>query len=172
MLQLTGRRNEFSFRPVNNPALHPGQAAEIVCSNKCVGILGQLHPDIQRKLDLEQSIYLFELSLDNLQNRQIPLYMPFSKYPETRRDLSVLVDRDIPAQNILNTVSKVGGKSLVKLELFDEYRGETIDSLRKSLAFGLTLQASSRTLTDQEVDEILARIIETLKDQFGAELRN
>lgn len=172
LLALTGRRREFTFRVAVHPALHPGQVAEIVSNKKSVGIFGQLHPDLQRQLDLEQSVYLFEMSLNHLLSGRIPVYTPFSKYPATRRDLSVLVDRKIPAQNILDVVSKVGGESLVKLELFDEYHGETIDSLRKSLAFGLTLQASSRTLREEEVEEILVRIIETLKDQFGAELRN
>ncbi|MFC1665028.1 phenylalanine--tRNA ligase subunit beta, partial [Pseudomonadota bacterium] len=172
LLTLTGRREQFKFRVAEHPALHPGQTAEIVCDKENVGIFGQLHPDLQAQLDIEQSVYLFELSLNTLLSGRIPAYKPFSKYPATRRDLSVLVDRKIPAQKILDVVSKVGGKSLVKLELFDEYRGETIDSLRKSLAFGLTLQATSRTLKEGEVEQILARILETLKSQFGAELRN
>ena len=94
-----------------------------------------------------------------------------SKYPAIRRDLSIVVDMAITAQKVRETVEKVAPQTLQKVELFDMYMGEGIDSGRKSLSLGLTLQDLSRTLTDSEVDEVMQRVIEQLHTDLGASLR-
>ena len=103
---------------------------------------------------------------------KIPGFLPISRYPATRRDLSILIDQSIPSKIILDCVREAAGPVLTKLELFDEYRGENIDSMRKSLAFGLTLQETSRTLRDEEVESIMARVMSSLEKNFKAQLRN
>lgn len=172
LFALGGVRSAPEFRSVAHPALHPGQAAEIRLAGVPAGLLGVLHPAIQHQLDLEQPVVLYELNLDALRNTELPVAHPVSRVPAIRRDLAVVVDEAVPAGQVLELVTRTAGNALIKLELFDVYRGEGIDSRRKSLAFGLTLQDSSRTLRDEEVEGILGKVVLALQTQLGAQLRN
>jgi phenylalanyl-tRNA synthetase beta chain len=173
LLALGGQRR-FIFRPARHPALHPGQAAEIVYSGNTehpIGLLGVLHPQLQAKFGLEKSVILFELHLSALQAAISPKFQEISRYPAIRRDLALVLDEAIPARNVLDNVRKTAGRLLVNLELFDEYRGEGIDSGRKSLALGLTLQDTSRTLNEEDVEAVIGRVVAGLKADFDAQLR-
>ena len=173
LLALGGQR-QFLFRPAHHPALHPGQAAEIVHSgNKdCpIGLLGVLHPLIQAKSGLEKSAIIFELRISALQAAFIPEFREISRYPAIRRDLALVLAEAISAQDVLDNVRKTAGGLLANLELFDEYRGEGIDSGRKSLALGLTLQDTSRTLNEEDVEAVIGRVVAGLKADFEAQLR-
>ena len=114
-----------------------------------------------------------ELGVDvgEMQQGDLPAHVPVSRYPTMHRDLAVVVDEAVAAQAVLDEVRRAAGEALYKLELFDVYRGEGVDSGRKSLAFSLTLQVSSRTLTDVEVDSIVAGAVGALRQRFGAQLR-
>ena len=101
----------------------------------------------------------------------IPAFQPLSKFPAIRRDIALVMDEAVTAQEVQNCIQKVAGETLNKFELFDVYRGEGIDFGRKSLAIGLTLQDLSRTLTDTDVDKELNKIIDVLKNRLGATLR-
>jgi phenylalanyl-tRNA synthetase beta chain len=168
---LTGRSGQFRFQPVNHPALHTGQSAEILCAGKGVGYLGRLHPEIQARLSLDQPVVLFELKISSIIKGNPPVFHEISRFPSIRRDLAVVVEARTPAQTVLDCVSKVAGNLLVNLQLFDEYRGKGIDSGRKSLALGLTLQNSSRTLKEAEVEALMTRVVSALRAEFGAQLR-
>jgi len=173
LLALGGQR-QFIFQPVRHPALHPGQAAEIVYSGNTdcpIGLVGVLHPQIQAKSGLERSVILFELRLSALQTAISPKFQEISRYPAIRRDLALVLAEAIPAQNVLDNVRRTAGRLLVNLELFDEYRGEGIDSGRKSLALGLTLQDTSRTLNEEDVEAVIGRVVAGLKADFEAQLR-
>lgn len=173
LLALGGERR-FEFRPVSHPALHPGQAAEIVHpdnSGQPVGLVGVLHPEIQMKSGLENTVILFELRLSTLQAAIFPKFQEISRFPAIRRDLALVLSEAVSAQDVINYVRKTAGMLLVNLELFDEYRGEGIDSGRKSLALGLTLQHTSRTLNDEDVEVVVGRVVAGLKADFGAQLR-
>jgi phenylalanyl-tRNA synthetase beta chain len=173
LLALGGQR-QFIFQPVRHPALHPGQAAEIVHSgntDRPIGLVGVLHPQIQAKSGLERSVILFELRLSALQTAISPKFQEISRYPAIRRDLALVLAEAIPAQNVLDNVRRTAGRLLVNLELFDEYRGEGIDSGRKSLALGLTLQDTSRTLNEEDVEAVIGRVVAGLKADFEAQLR-
>jgi phenylalanyl-tRNA synthetase beta chain len=173
LLALGGQR-QFSFRPASHPALHPGQSAEIVHSGSPrhpIGLVGVLHPQIQVKSGLEKSVILFELLLSALQVAISPKFQEISRYPAIRRDLAVVLVEAILAQDVLDNVRKTAGGLLVNLELFDEYRGEGIDSGRKSLALGLTFQHTSRTLNEEDVEAVVGRVVAGLKADFNAQLR-
>jgi len=159
------------FARGRHAALHPGQSAAIHCGEECVGYVGTAHPALVASQGLTQPIVLFELRLAALTTRVLPRFREISRFPAIQRDLAVVVDADVEAQVVLERTAAVAGELLTKLELFDEYRGEGIDSGRKSLAMGLTLQDSSRTLKEAEVDEIVGRIIAALRDDLGAQLR-
>jgi phenylalanyl-tRNA synthetase beta chain len=171
LLQLGGNMTEFRHEAASHPALHPGQTARILCGGEPVGWVGALHPKIQTKLGLEQAVILFELRLSPLEQAKLPFFHEISRYPAIRRDIAVVVQENLPGRVVLDSVAKVAGKLLVNLELFDEYRGKGIDSGRKSLALGLTLQDSSRTLKEDEVDALIARVVAVLESELGARLR-
>ncbi|MEN8171187.1 MAG: phenylalanine--tRNA ligase subunit beta [Pseudomonadota bacterium] len=171
LLGLSGHLDSFSFSAESHPALHPGQSARIVLDGKPVGWLGALHPSLESQLGLSGQTFLFEIEAEALLSGTVAKFSEISKYPAIRRDIALVLDRNIPASAVAETVRKAAPDTLQNLKLFDVYEGEHIDSGRKSLALGLTLQAQSRTLTDDEVDSAIEKIVTTLADELGAALR-
>ena len=165
---LAGIGGQILFRPGQHPALHPGQSTEIQHHGQPIGLLGLLHPTIQAHLGLSQPVVLYELRLSSLEGKRVPIFEEFSRFPSIRRDIAIVVNEAIPAQAVLDCVQKTAGGLLVNLELFDEYRGKGIDSGRKSLALGLTLQHSSRTLNEADVEQVMAEVMSTLGTELGA----
>jgi len=185
IVSLTGRADTFIFDADKHPALHPGQTAKIVRhtqlnqkdadnkseENEEIGWLGALHPAIAKKLSIDQPIYLFELKLAAVTQREIPHFEEIPKFPSIKRDLAVVVDEGINAEAVSDCIRRVSTAMLTNLKLFDVYQGKGIDSGRKSLAFSLTLQDRDRTLTDQDVDIVIDEILSTLNRELGATLR-
>jgi phenylalanyl-tRNA synthetase beta chain len=165
------RTDTFSFSPSAYAALHPGQQARLLRGDVEIGQVGALHPELLLRLGLEVPIFVFQVALSALQQSEIPRYSEISKFPAIRRDIAVVVATETPARAVLDCVKKTAGRLLVDLQLFDEYRGEGIDSGRKSLALGLTLQDSSRTLKEEVVEALMERVIHSLQSGLGGELR-
>lgn len=161
----------WQFQPTSHPALHPGQSAEILVDNQVVGLVGALHPGHQAAFDLVKPAWLFEIDLDAICRENVPKFHELSHFPSVRRDLALVVPKPVPAQAILDCIGANVSGMLNKLELFDVYEGEGIDSGKKSLAVGLTFQKSSSTLTDEEVDVFVKQVLSALNQAFGAELR-
>jgi len=172
VLALARVEGEVDFVPGHNSALHPGQCADIRHKGTVVGHIGALHPELQRQLDISQPVYLLEIALSSLSGGPLPAFHELSRYPEVRRDLAVLVDRSLPAENVLTAVREAAGDSLRDLRLFDVYQGKGIDPQRKSLALGLTFQHSSRTLTEDEINAAVDAVVNLLASRFEATLRN
>lgn len=163
---------EFDWQDTRHAALQPGQAAEIRVKDQRVGVAGQLHPALLQALELPAPVLLFELELDALPTGlERPAFVVPSRYPAVRRDLALLVDRDLPVSALLEAVRSAAGPVLHNLELFDVYQGEGIDSGKKSLALCLTFQKSSSTLIEEEVEAELRNILNSLGGRFGASLR-
>ncbi|MFT4564776.1 MAG: phenylalanyl-tRNA synthetase beta chain [Gammaproteobacteria bacterium] len=156
----------------DDAALHPGQSAQISISGTKIGKLGVLHPGIASEFDLDNTVIVFELELDKLPDVKTAAYSPISKFPSVRRDVSVVLSGDIAASDVLIAIRKVAGEHLRDLQLFDEYRGQGIDSDKKSLTIGLIFQALSSTLTDEEIEETMKRVQLQLHDDFRGTLRN
>jgi phenylalanyl-tRNA synthetase beta chain len=171
LLTLTGRPDAFTFNAGTHPALHPGQSARIALDGRPVGWLGALHPSLESKLGLSGQTFLFEIEAAALLSGTVAKFSEISKYPAIRRDIALVIDRDTPASSVVETARKAAPETLKNLKLFDVYEGEHIDSGRKSIALGLTLQAQSRTLTDDEVDSAIEQIVTTLANELGAALR-
>jgi len=170
VLGLSG--DTYKFRAGAHPALQSGQVAEIYRGEELVGHIGLLDPRVQKKLDIRAPIYLFELKIDLIITKMVPEAAPLSKFPEVRRDLAIIVDRAVEASNVRKCVNSVADSSLTNLKLFDVYQGKGIDPNRKSLALGLTFQHASRTLTDEEINNSISKIVASLEADFGASLRN
>ena len=164
-----GFKNRYSFEVISIPELHPGISAKILVDREEIGIIGKLHPNIS-----DDDIYVCEFSLTSLYNKKIkPIkYKEISKYPSIIKDVSFVVDKDIMAIDIENTIKKVGGRLLESIYVFDYYAGDKIDSDKKSLAFKLTFADSSRTLEEKEVMDIFNKIITEVTNKHNAILRD
>ena len=171
LLGYAGAAAAFSFVPGEHPALHPGQTARIEREGRLVGFMGALHPELAKTLGLDQLVFLFELVLAEVAAGRMPAFSELSRFPEVRRDLALLVDREQPAEAVLATIREAAGEWLTDLKLFDVYHGKGIDPHRKSLAVGLTWQHPSRTLNDDEVSTTTQNIITSLEERFNATLR-
>ena len=171
LLALLGPAAGFRCSATSHPALHPGQAAAIAREGTTVGFLGGLHPRIVRDLKLPGPVWLFELQVQALGGGKVPRYRALSKFPATRRDIAVVLAESTSFEAIRNCVGQAGIDVLINLELFDVYRGEGIDSGKKSVALGLTFQADSRTLNDREIDLSVDTIIDSLTTHLGGTLR-
>ena len=167
-----GDAASFGFEAASHPALHPGQSARILRDGEPVGWLGSLHPTVERSLELPGRTFVFEVQLAALEQGQVPKFGELSKFPAIRRDLAIVLDESVAAEQVLSCVTASAPETLIDLKLFDVYQGEGIDSGRKSLALGLTLQANYRTLTDSEVDAAIEKIVQALNAQLGATLRD
>lgn len=172
LIALTGAAEQFEFVPASHPALHPGQSAEIRRDGETVGYLGLLDPKLQQGLDIRYPIYLFELEVSALITKKVASSQPLSRFPEVRRDIALIVDRNVTAQAVTDCIKNYTNDTLKNLKLFDVYQGKGIDPNRKSIALGLTFQHASRTLTDDEINNSMAEIVASLEATLGADLRN
>jgi len=164
-------RADIQYRAAAHKALHPGQSAEIWHNDQKIGLIGALHPLLADKQGLQQTVFMFEINLELLSPKTPVKFTKISKYPSIKRDISIVIDHEIPVQEILNCIRYQATAIFHNLELFDVYHGEGIDSGKKSLALGLTFQRSSSTLTDEEADIAVGNILNSLYKQFGATLR-
>lgn len=173
LLSLRGSSEAYRFEPAQKQAYHPGQCARVLdgAGNE-IGYLGALHPAIARDLGLDSAVFLFELSLEMLQKASIPRAEALSRFPEVSRDLAIVIDESVTAAEILNNVENNAGEFLVNSRIFDVYQGDAVTKGKKSIALGLTWQHPSRTLSDEEVNTIISSCINTLQEQFNANLRN
>jgi phenylalanyl-tRNA synthetase beta chain len=160
------------FEAESHPALHPGQSARIYKDGKAIGWLGALHPKLNKPVDIEGRVYLFEISLSAVLQSEIPVFTPLSKFPAIRRDLALLVDESIKAGQIEHCLSKVDSDILKAFQLFDVYSGDGVELGKKSLAVAFQLQHGERTLTDEEVDALIKTVTETLEQSVGATIRS
>jgi phenylalanyl-tRNA synthetase beta chain len=167
LLGLDGMNRAYEYVPTEHSALHPGQSAEIRFEQQTVGFVGLLHPSIQKFLELEIPVYLFEVDLAAISERHIPSYRAISRFPSVTRDLSIVVKDEIPAIEVEQIISKTGGHLVTSITLFDVYSGKGVKKYYKSLSFSLTLQSSSRNLTDKEVEAVVSEIVAALQEKGG-----
>ncbi len=155
------------------PYLHPGAAAELRAGGRVIGALGEIHPDVAAGFELEVPCALFEVDLGALEGvlPSRPRYREVSRFPLVRRDLAVIVDRDLRAGDLLAAIRESGGPHLSNAEVFDRYQGRGVPDGRQSLAFRLVFQRADRTLTDEEVSAAIDRIVRMLERRFDGKLR-
>jgi phenylalanyl-tRNA synthetase beta chain len=161
----------YEFVKGEHSALHPGQCAEVRCKGEPIGFVGALHPRLQRHFGFPSKAYLFELDTAALVEGRLPAASALSRYPEVSRDLAVVVSAEIAAGDLASCIRVNAGDDLTELTTFDVYEGPGVGEGRKSVAFGLTWQHPSRTLSDEEISAIIAKCIKALESDFNAELR-
>ncbi|WP_312043438.1 phenylalanine--tRNA ligase subunit beta [Erwinia sp.] len=172
VLDLTGKLDAIQFRAEAHPALHPGQSAGIYLQDQRIGYLGVVHPELERKLDLNGRTVVFELEWDKVSDRALPEASEISRFPANRRDIAVLVAENVPAADIIAECKKVGVNQVVGVNLFDVYRGKGVNEGFKSLAISLILQDTGRTLEEEEIAATVAKCVAALKERFQATLRD
>ena len=172
VLALAAHKDSVSFVAADHPALQPGQAAEIVRDNEVIGVVGKLHPRLQKTYDLKKPVYLFELDALKTLASSVPEATLISRFPAIRRDIAVIVDDRVTASELVDTVSATSGGLIREVWIFDVYKGAGIEAGRKSVAIGLILQETSRTLTDDDADRAMAAAVKELEDKFAAVLRD
>ncbi len=160
------------FEAASHPALHPGKTAKILINNRNIGWIGELHPGWQTKYGLLKTAILFELGLDILAERSLPVAKNISKFPLIRRDIAVIVSNHIDTQSILKCMYAEKIPIISEISLFDIYRGKGVEEDKKSLAFRILLQDTEKTLTDQDADFVITSLINLLERKFEAKLRN
>ena len=162
----------FTFTAGEHPALHPGQTAALKRGDEVVGYLGRIHPRLAADLDVPANLYAFELATAPLQEGVLPKFSGVSDQPRMRRDLAFVVDDSVPAGELVAAARASCDERLTDVRIFDIYQGDSIGKNRKSLALGLTFQDRSRTLKDQEVNDLVEAVVSQLKQQFNAALRD
>src|SRR5512135_3450092 len=160
----------LSFQAAHHPASHPGRSARVLLDGLAVGWIGELHPQWQRQYDLPQALVWFEIELGALIRAEVPKLADISRFPPVRRDLAVVVDENVAVQSLLDAMFSVNAPNVVDLALFDVYRGKGVEQGKKSLAFRVLLQDTQKTLTDNEIEEKISRLVAALQSQ-GAQLR-
>jgi phenylalanyl-tRNA synthetase beta chain len=163
----------IEYRPVKDLAgMHPGRTAQVVLQGKVAGYIGQIHPAMQQKYDVEET-YVFQLDtgvlfeLATMHQGMIPL----PKYPAISRDIAVVVDRNVSAGTLQKTIEKSAGELLESVRIFDVYVDDKLGENKKSVALSCTYRDPEKTLTDEEVQAVHEKVVESLAAQCGAELR-
>ncbi|HDY8139600.1 TPA: phenylalanine--tRNA ligase subunit beta [Vibrio vulnificus] len=172
ILELSANDKAYSFVAAKHPALHPGQSAAIVVDGKEIGVIGTIHPELERKFGLNGRTIVFEIEWSAINRKVIPEAVALSKFPANRRDIAVVVDEAVASGDIVNACLEVGGEFLKAAKLFDVYVGKGVEEGKKSLAIALTLQSNERTLEDADIAGAVDAIVAHVSEKFGASLRD
>ena len=173
LLEELGIKKAKYQRESNNPTFHPGKTAGIQVRGAQVGVFGEIHPNVEEAYSLDVPCYVAELDLDLLYEAADTTrkYTKIAKFPAATRDIAVLVDDEVLAFDVEETIIKAGGSIVEKVTLFDVYKGEQIESGKKSMAYAIVYRDLNKSLTDTDVSKVHDKILNSLSSKFGAELR-
>jgi len=172
LLQMAGNGAQIEFEASSHVALQAGQAANIVRDGQLIGVVGKLHPAIAKSFDLNKDVILFELDAALAFASEVPKSTVVSKFPAIRRDIAVVVDENVAAGDLVKVAASAAPDLIRSVTIFDVYQGPGIEAGRKSIALGLILQETSRTLTDEDADSVMNTAVRNLQREFAAELRD
>ncbi|HEV2012867.1 MAG TPA: phenylalanine--tRNA ligase subunit beta [Candidatus Dormibacteraeota bacterium] len=162
------------YRQTESAGFHPGRTAEILDGAEAIGIVGEVHPAVAKQLGLPGRAVAAEVSFDRLTagGQRTPQARPLPRFPGVRRDLTVVIRGKIAGLDVVQVIRQLGGYTLREISMVSEYQGPQLGAGARSLSFRLQYQADDRTLTNEEVSALQQRIIEGLKERFGAEVRS
>ncbi len=172
LLALTGSDEGVRFVVLEHPALQPGQAASILRDDEPIGVIGKVHPSVAKHFDIKRAVFVFEIDADKALASAAPRAEVISRYPAIRRDLAVVVPESVTSAQLVDAVRATANTLIQDVRIFDIYTGTGIEAGLKSVALGLILQETSRTLTDDDADSATAAAVQKLQHEFGAELRD
>jgi len=163
---------DVQFAPADDAGLLPGRQACVMANGERLGVLGQLHPTVARTFEVEPDMFVIELDAGKLTElySDVSNYQPLSRFPFSERDLAIVVDKSVTYEQVADIISGFGLVSTCTL--FDVYEGEQVPAEKKSFAIRLVLQAPDRTLTENEINEVLGKVLARLEKAVGATLRS
>lgn len=173
LLDMLGITNYEIIPEKDSIIYHPGRTAALIINGKKAGIFGELHPDIVEKAEVPERTLIGEISIEELINNasMTPEYQPLPKFPAVTRDIAMLIKDEVLVKQIEDIIKQRGGKILESIKLFDVYKGKQIPEGMKSVAYSISFRASDRTLTDEEVNKTMSKILTGLKENLDAQLR-
>lgn len=165
---------EYDIVPVSdNPTFHPGRTAEFRIGNKVLATIGEVHPEAAENYGISERVYIAEIDVETAYENRMPArtHRSLPKFPAVSRDLAFVCDRDIPVLTLEKEIRQAVGKTLENVKLFDVYEGEQIESGKKSVAFNIQMRSADKTLTDEEADAAMKRVVKAL-GKMGISLRS
>lgn len=157
----------------NHPAFHPGRCARVTIGEKIIGYIGEIHPEVAENFECPHRTYIAVLDIKPMieNSNMAREYKGLPKYPAITRDIALVVNDEIPVKDMERAIRQCSGKILEEIKLFDIYKGEQVPEGMKSIAFKLTFRSPERTLVDDEVNEVMEKVLQKLKLTFNATLR-
>ena len=176
VLALTGHKNPIIFNEFEHIALHPGQCSSLIRQESngdqsIIGYLGRLHPMLEKQYGVN-NVFVFEVDLDIALKAELPAFKAVSKFPSIKRDLSVLVSEEVAVAKLMSSLRDELGEALIKVELFDVYRGDGVADGVKSISLSLVLQDQGKTMTDEDAEVLMSKALSFLEASWGAILRS
>jgi len=173
LLEICGVSDVSWQADAGEPFLHPGKSCRLLCQGRQLGVMGEVHPKVQRSYDLGQPVLIVDLDVTELLEAagQGESFQPISRFPDVFRDTAVLVDEALSAGEVLRLIEQRKAAFAEDVVLFDVYRGKGVPEGKKSLAFRVRYRSAEKTFTDEEINQAHARIVKALDREFGAELR-
>ena len=169
VLDYLGYSGRYSFMKQEMPKeMHPGQSAMINVNGSNIGMIGKIHPSVTK-----DDVYVLEINLDELFTKKVGKmkYKEFSKFPSINKDIALVVDKKAVSKDIEKVIKSAGGSLLTNIEVFDVYTGVGVGIDKKSIAYSLTFSDMKKTLTDEEINGLMDKIIDAVSKKCGAELR-
>ena len=169
VLDYLGYSGRYSFMKKEMPKeMHPGQSAMINVNGSNIGMIGKIHPSVTK-----DDVYVLEINLDELFTKKVGKmkYKEFSKFPSINKDIALVVDKKSVSKDIEKVIKSAGGSLLTNIEVFDVYTGVGVGIDKKSIAYSLTFSDMKKTLTDEEINGLMDKIIDAVSKKCGAELR-
>lgn len=166
LLQTAGITEFTTVRDESGTMYHPGRAASIMVNGKKAITIGEIHPKALANYGVKPRVYAADINLDVLfeMRGKTPLFAPLPKHPAITRDLALVANKNVEAQEIATRITKAAGKALESLTLFDIYEGDKVGEGKKSLAYSLVLRSSERTLTDEEAQNAVEKVLKSLSE--------
>jgi phenylalanyl-tRNA synthetase beta chain len=163
---------DIKFAVSSEVYYHPGRQAKVIHNDNVIGIIGEIHPKIAEKYDINTKVYAAELELLPVYNfnKEPIIFKALPKYPSVSRDISLLCNKEILVGDLTDAIKVASGKLCEDIKLFDVYSGSQIPDGKKSVSFSLTLRSSEATLTDEQVEKVMSKVFQKLNDA-GATLR-
>ncbi len=152
-------------------AFHPNISGNITWANKTVGVIGKIHPQVCKNFDVSQDVYYFELDLSNFPNKKVKKVTQPAKYPSSTRDLAFIVNQDVSVGDIMAEAKKSAGNLCENIEFFDVYQGSQVENGKKSVALRLVFRKKDGTLTQEEVNVQVEKVLKYMQEKLDAKLR-
>ncbi len=160
-------------RETENPSFHPGRCAKVIIGGIDAGVMGEIHPEVAKNYGVSERCYIAEIDLEAMLGAidSEKRFVPTPKFPAVSRDIAMLVDDALPVADIEDTIRDAAGSLLEEVKLFDVYKGSQIAEDKKSVAYALSFRSAEKTLSEEEVSSVMAKVLKMLGEKLGAELR-